>query len=284
MSELVHVQPSLSEQMDFARVVVTRPEGAARSLLPDTYRDNPANVLIAVGLGSAMGLSFAESLYRIDVIGGKPTAGAELIAANVRKAGHKLRLKVTEDPPSATCTIIRADDPDEPTTVTRDMGWAQKMGLDRKDNYLKQPATMLSWRAISACARLACPEALYGVAYTPDEMREAAPVQSSGGGLAAALSMPADPTPDPEPDPHAPGPDDVPLPDVPEPITAPQLKKLHTVLTNLQMSRDEALPFYASVIGHDVESSKALTKDEAGAVIDALEAVEEGREPAPVAP
>ena len=87
-----------------------------------------------------------------------------------------------------------------------------------------------------------------------------------------------------EPDPHAPGPDDVPLLDVPEPITAGQLKKLHTVLTNLQMTRDEALPFYASVIGHDVDSSKALTKDEAGAVIDALEAVEEGREPAPVAP
>ena len=29
------------------------------------YRNNPANVIIAVGLGASMGLSPAESLYRI---------------------------------------------------------------------------------------------------------------------------------------------------------------------------------------------------------------------------
>ena len=170
MTELATYQPgALSEQMDFARAVVQRPEGAAASLLPQAYRDNPANVLLAVGLGGSMGLSPAESLYRIDVIQGKPCASAELIASNVRKAGHKLRIKVTEDPPSATCTIIRNDDP-EPVTVTRDMAWAQQMGLHTKDNYRKQPSTMLSWRAISACARLACSEALYGVAYTADEL------------------------------------------------------------------------------------------------------------------
>jgi hypothetical protein len=128
--------------------------------------------MIAIGLGSAMGLSYAESLYRIDVIKGKPSASAELITANVRKAGHKLRIKVTENPPTATCTITRADDPDEPITITRDMAWAQRMGLANEPNYKKQPATMLGYRAITACARLACSEALYGVAYTPDEMRE----------------------------------------------------------------------------------------------------------------
>jgi hypothetical protein len=154
MTELAVVQhgASLTEQVEYARFV------SEASLLPDSYRKKPANVLIAVGLGQAMGLSPAESLWRIDVIGGKPAAAAELIAANVRKAGHKLRVQITEDPPSATCTIIRADDP-EPVVITRDMAWAQRMGLVGKDNYKKQPATMLAWRAISACARLACSEA-----------------------------------------------------------------------------------------------------------------------------
>lgn len=156
---------ALAEQMEYARVI------AKAGILPDAYRDKPANVLIAMGLGQAMGLSPAESMYRINVIKGKPSAAAELIAANVRKAGHKLRIAVTEDPPVAVCTIIRADDP-EPVTVTRDMAWAKKMGLDKEPNYIKQPATMLSWRAISACARLACSEALYGVIYTPDEVSE----------------------------------------------------------------------------------------------------------------
>lgn len=174
MTELVTHRPAsdlpFAEQAEFARMVTSG--GRAQSILPDTYRDNPANVLIAVGLGQSMGLSPAESLYRISVIKGKPSAGAELIAANVRRAGHKLRVKVTENPPSATAQIIRADDPDFPFEVTRDMNWAKAMGLANNDNYKKQASTMLQWRAITAVARLACPEALYGVTYTPDEIRE----------------------------------------------------------------------------------------------------------------
>ena len=45
---------------------------------------------------------------------------------------------------------------------------------------------MLQWRAITAVARLACPEALYGVTYTPDEAADAH--EERTGGLAAALS------------------------------------------------------------------------------------------------
>ena len=152
----------LMEQVHYARYA------AEARMLPDAYRGKPADILIAIGLGQSMGLSPAESLYRISVIKGKPTASAELIAANVRKAGHKLRVR--GDDTSCTAQIIRADDPEFPFEVTRDMAWAQQMGLAGNDNYKKQPGTMLQWRAITAVARLACPEALYGVAYTPDEM------------------------------------------------------------------------------------------------------------------
>lgn len=142
------------------------------SLLPRDYRNNPSNVMIAIGLGRSMGLSPAESLYRINVIQGKPTASAELIAAQVRKAGHKLRIQKDPNKLSVTATIVRKDDPDYPISVTRDEEWAKRMGLINKDNYRKQPETMLTWRAITAVAREACPEALYGVAYTPDEMHD----------------------------------------------------------------------------------------------------------------
>ena len=77
MSEIVKhetQQLSMQDQMQFAQLVT---EG---SMVPKDYQNQPANALIAIGLGQSMGLSPAESLYRISVIQGKPTASAELIA------------------------------------------------------------------------------------------------------------------------------------------------------------------------------------------------------------
>lgn len=156
----------LSAQIEMAKAL------SAGDLLPKDYRNKPANVLIAMGLGQAMGLTPAESLYRIDVIQGKPVASAELIASMVRKAGHRLRVQTDENGKRVKATIIRADDPDYEHTIIRDQAWAQQMGLAGKDNYKKQPITMLQWRAITACARLACPEALYGVQYVADELED----------------------------------------------------------------------------------------------------------------
>lgn len=251
----------LHAQMDYARAVSTA------ALLPQAYRGKPADIMLAVGLGQAMGLSPAESLYRIDVIQGKPTASAELIAANVRKAGHKLRVRGDDN--SATATIVRADDPDFEFTVTRDVNWAKEMGLLAKDNYKKQRGTMLQWRAISAVARLACPEALYGVAYTPDEMDDM-PRTAPSGGLGAALAAQ-----EPEAGPEEP--QDIHeaevVPDVPaDTIGKTQLAKLQILLKEVGLTdRDEALAYYARVTGREVDSSKSLTRPEAGQVIDDLE-------------
>lgn len=163
---------TMSEQIRWAKAA------EQADILPEAYKGKPANILIAEGFGASMGLSPAESLYRISVIKGKPTMSAELIASQVRRAGHKLRIRKDEAKVSVTAIIVRADDPDYPFTATRDMAWAHRMGLDspgkngHPSNYQKQPMTMLTWRAISAVAREACPEALYGAGYTPDEMQD----------------------------------------------------------------------------------------------------------------
>lgn len=262
-----YTQPStLGEQMEFARAVVIRPEGGARSLLPESYRDNPANVLLAVGLGASMGLSPAESLYRIDVIQGKPCASAELIAANVRKAGHKLRVTIDDEAGRVTATIVRADDPDYPFTIVRDMEWAQRMGLQGKDNYKKQPLTMLQWRAISGVARLACPEALYGVQYTPDEMGDL-PSTPQGGGLAEALAgtttaaeqIPHEATPEPDEDPSTIG------------ITDRTRGEMFALFTERKITdRDRQIEGIVEVIGHPIESRRELTEAEGLQVVASL--------------
>ena len=50
------------------------------------------------------------------------------------------------------------------------MSRAKQAGLADKDNWVKYPLAMLTARAITECARDACPEALYGVVYTGEEM------------------------------------------------------------------------------------------------------------------
>jgi hypothetical protein len=280
MTDLAIVAPPTSDlavQMEYAKAV------AVGDLLPVAYRGNPANVLLAIGLGRAMGLSPAESLMRIDVIQGKPTAAAELIASNVRKAGHRLRVK--GDDQSCTATIIRSDDPDFEYTVTRDVEWAQRMGLASKDNYKKQPGTMLQWRAITAVARLACSEALYGVAYTPDEVADnptfvehqtAQPVT-----VADFLTPAAEDTVDAEvvedePDPNA--------------ITDGQRSKMFALFREAGIVSDarteegkkQRLDYIEYAIGRRIESTNQLTKREASVVIEMLISDVDARDPLPI--
>lgn len=261
MTEMTtYQQPAaaLDTQMQFAKAVTA----SGGSILPKAYQGNPGNALIAINLGSSMGLDPAESLYRIDVIQGTPTASAELVASNVRKAGHKLRVRVDEQAQSVTAEIIRADDPDYTYSVTRDMAWAKDMGLAGKDNYKKQPMTMLQWRAITAVARLAASEALYGVGYTADEIREL-PAPQQAQAVTADQFVPAEPAPQPaEPEQSETG----------EAPSEQQRKKMFAALRDIGLTeRDDILEYVSNLTGRAVESSKDLTRSEVSTIINSLE-------------
>ena len=173
------VPQTFNEQMRFAEVI-----SQAKGMLPRAYEGNPANVLVAIQYGASLGIEPMAALQNIDVIQGTPTLSAKAVAAMVRANGHKLWMSEDEQNMSATCTIVRNDDKEHPVTVTRDKAWAQRMGLLTKDNYKKQPTTMLMWRAVTACANRACPELFLGLggAYTADElhdMDDIAPVEAT---------------------------------------------------------------------------------------------------------
>ena len=259
-----HTGSTLADQIEWTRLVTDGDR--AGSILPEAYRGKPANVLIAVGLGSSMGLSPAESLYRISVIKGKPTAGAELIAANVRKAGHKLRVETGEG--TVTATIIRNDDPEFPFSVTRDLAWANRMGLAQNDNYKKQPETMLQWRAISAVARLACPEALYGVQYTPDEAEATVEVSSTRRSAAEAFA----PDQKEESDDGELTAEEI-RSDLARALTDHTRRKMFAMLKEVDPHADAETQRkgMSLVLGRAVKSRADLFEDEAQQVIDALQ-------------
>lgn len=155
-------QRTLDAKMSYVRML------AASSLLPAQYRRQPANVLWALEYGEALGISPVAAMMGVYVIDGRPAASAGLISGLVRKAGHRLR--VSGNGESATCKIIRSDDPDYTFTATWTMDRARTAGLLGKDTWKKYPADMLRNRATTECARAACMDVLYGLGYTPEEL------------------------------------------------------------------------------------------------------------------
>lgn len=167
--EVRATRASLPAKVEYAKML------ADSGLLPAQYRGRPANILWAIEYGDMLGLSTMAAITGVHVIEGKPSASAGLISGLVREAGHILRVR--GDGKSATCVIIRSDDPEHPFEVTwtlkrnkDDNPSAEEAQLLGKDVWKKYPASMLKSRAITQCARDACEEVLYGLHYTPEEL------------------------------------------------------------------------------------------------------------------
>ena len=255
----------LAQDVEYAKLV------SAGAMLPQQYRGKPADILIAIGLGRAMGLSAAESLYRIHVIQGRPTASAELVAANVRRAGHVLRVKGDET--QARAVIIRSDDPDFEFESVWNLDRAKQMGLLDKDGWKKQPGTKMRWRAVTEVARLACPEALYGVAYVREEIEDDNPAPAPTQRVSAADFM-ASAAPAAEPAVEG----EVIAEETGEAITEPQRRAMFAAFTEAGFGSDARsaegraarLGYIGQVLGRDVDSTGDLTKAEASTVLEAL--------------
>lgn len=160
-TELVTIQ----SQKEYAEIL------SASNLLPRAYQKQPANVFTAMAMGEALGLKPIEAINSINVIQGKPALSAELMGAMVRRAGHKLRITCTKNPPTATATLIRKDDPDAPFTVTWDEKAAARAGLWMSSpSWQKYPDQMMRARAITEVCRMGAADALSGFVYTAEEL------------------------------------------------------------------------------------------------------------------
>lgn len=181
---------------------------AQADMLPDRFKGKPANVLVAREIAQAMGESPWVTMSELYFVGNVPTFSAKYMRSRVRAAGHVLRERFDPASMTATCTIVRHDDPNYEHTVTWDMKKANAHGLGDKGHWKKNPELMLKNRAVSECVRMACNEVMGGVDYTPDEAEHMAPVRATAtrtdrptgaDGVRAALAA-KKPEPEPEVD------------------------------------------------------------------------------------
>lgn len=170
MSNIERHQPApggLSEQMRYAEAL------SGAGLVPDNFKRQPANVLVALDIARSMNESPWTVMSEMSVIGGRPSFSAKFIRSRVRQAGHRLRETYKDG--VARAVIIRSDDPDFEHTAEWDEAKARQHGLWDKGHWRKNPELMLKNRALSECAREACYEVMGGVAYTSDEVLDFTP-------------------------------------------------------------------------------------------------------------
>lgn len=160
---------ALTQMQQLASVI-----SKANGMIPAAFEGKENNIFLAMQYGASVGLNPIASLQNINVIKGKPSFSGQTYAGLVRLAGHTLRIERDEKNMRAKCTIIRKDDPDHPTVTVFTMADAERAGLTSNPSYKKYPMQMLTWRAVTDCARNACSELFLGVggAYTSDELSD----------------------------------------------------------------------------------------------------------------
>ena len=155
--------------------VVTLSKGLAVSgLVPDTLRGKPNDVAVILLYGAELGLTPMQAIQGIYVVKGRPMLSAQTWGTKIRQAGHKLVI-LNSTRTEATVCITRGDDRTQ-HVETFTIEDAVAAGLCKlidgkvisrgsKGDALPWEAytrTMLRNRAITHCARFACPEAAFG--------------------------------------------------------------------------------------------------------------------------
>ncbi|MDK7139690.1 hypothetical protein QP414_10305 [Corynebacterium simulans] len=196
---------NLAVQMKHAEIL------SQANMIPDKFKGNPANVLVAQELAQSMGESTWVTMSELYFVGNVPTFSAKYMRTRVRAAKHILRESFDPETMTATCTIIRHDDPEFEHTIRWDKAKAEAHGLWGKGHWKKNPELMLKNRAVSECVREACNEVMGGVDYTREEVENGnfntGPVTATATRqdvAAQALAAPApkkkqEPQPEPEP-------------------------------------------------------------------------------------
>lgn len=245
------------------------------SFVPATFKGKPEEAAAAILFGDEIGLTPTQSLQSVYVISGKPALYARAMVAIVLAAGHEIE---TVEKADAKVTVRgRRRGSENWTTETWTTARAQKAGYLSNKKYATDPEAMLYARAASDLCRQIAPDALAGIGYTVEELEIGEPTTvivaraDKPKVTRAAAPEPVEPAFEPVPDVT----DDITDAEVVEEsapaITDAQLRKLGAAMGEVGITdRAARLQYVSGVVGHEVTSSKELTKAEASMVIDAL--------------
>lgn len=143
---------------------------AKTSFVPQSLRGKPFDVAAAILAGQELGLPPMATLRSVDVIQGTPGLRAHAMRGLVQSKGHEIELV---DATPAKCVMRgRRKGAENWQQVEWTIERAQQLGLTNKDQWRKQPQTMLIARATGEICRLIASDVLYGMPYAAEELSD----------------------------------------------------------------------------------------------------------------
>jgi len=267
-----------------------------------------ANATAAVLQGITLGLDPMTALQQIYIVKGRPGMYSRIKVALLVAHGHEVWTEDISDTRAVVCGRRKGSDVVERVTVTMDQ--ARKAGWSSNEAYAKTPQDMLYARAAARVCDRVAPDVLMGIASVEEIQDEIQATAEVGNGHRTVRprqkpapieattveepaleeepwptsQTPAEPTPSPktrdEPTSTSPTPAAAETPRPDGNITAAQQKMLHALLRDTDRGdREVALVYISGVLEREIQSTKELSKADAGKVIDALTA--EMNEPQP---
>jgi len=140
----------------------------ATTSLAGAYRGKPDEVTAVILAGHELGIQPMTSLKSIDVIQGQPALRAHAMRGLLQSKGHEIEL--LESTASYCKMRGRRKGADQWQEVEWDIDRARQLGLLGKDQWKKQPKTMLINRATGEICRLVASDALHGMPYAAEEL------------------------------------------------------------------------------------------------------------------
>lgn len=195
-SVVAYESASLDARIKYANTIAAAGQMIPRGLFdPATGKPSPPKVLLVMETGAMLGLHPMAALQSINVVEGRATLSAQLMAALIRKAGNKLEIHKTGSIPtgdySVTVIGIRADT-GETAESTWDIPRAIRAGLvdsyqpnsngewevrarSKKTGELKPweayAEVMPVWRGISEVSRFEFSDVMFGL-YSTEELTD----------------------------------------------------------------------------------------------------------------
>ena len=140
----------------------------ATTSLAGAYRGKRDEIVAVILAGHELGLQPMTSLKSIDVIQGQPALRAHAMRGILQAQGHEIELLESTD---THCRMQgRRKGAEAWQEVLWDIPRATRLGLLGKDQWKKQPKTMLVARATGEICRLVASDALHGMPYAAEEL------------------------------------------------------------------------------------------------------------------